>query len=543
MFRFFVWVTTAMMSLGTASTVSAHFLWLVIETQPGPTAVKVYFGEHAEPDDPALLDRFGKLEGWSIPGGRSEPQRLSFTKKNDALEAELPTSAATAPVVLRHTYGVISRGGETFLLNYYAKTYPTALPGTWRAIDSKEHLPLEIVPELTGKNNVQLRVTWQGKPAAGAEITIIGPQAEMSEGVADENGVFKCEATVAGKYSIRARHIEKGEGEHEGQKYASIRHYTTLTLPFSPAQLSSRTDALPDLPQPTTSFGGAIVGDSLYVYGGNYGDAHDYSNEGQSGDFWKLNLQEPVKWQRVMTGPKLQGLAMVEYQGALYRIGGFTALNKAGEEQNLKSQAEFARFNAGKQNWDSLPPMPEPRSSHDAAVLENKLYVVGGWDLRGDGKESKWHETALRMDLATPNAPWTPIAPPPFKRRAVAVAAWQGKIYCIGGMQEKGGTTTAVAIYDPETNSWSDGPSLLGTSMDGFGASAFASHGRLYVTTMSGSIQRLSQDGKIWEFVGQLNHPRFFHRLLPWNNQLVAVGGAHMSVGKIEAVEVIEVKE
>jgi N-acetylneuraminic acid mutarotase len=437
---------------------------------------------------------------------------------------------------------VISRGGETFLLNYYAKTYPMALPGTWRAIDSKEHLPLEIVPVLTGKNNVQLRVTWQGKAAAGAEITIIGPQAEMSEGVADENGVLNCETMVAGKYSIRARHIEKVEGEHEGQKYASSRHYSTLTLPYSPARLSSRTDALPNLPKPTTSFGGAIVGDSLYVYGGNYGDAHEYSNEGQSGDFWKLNLQEPVKWQQVMTGPKLQGLAMVEYQGALYRIGGFTALNKAGEEQNLKSQAEFARFNPDKQDWVPLPQMPEPRSSHDAAVLGNKLYVIGGWDLRGDGKESKWHETALQMDLATPNAQWAPIAPPPFKRRAVAVAAWRGKIYCIGGMQEKGGTTTAVAVFDPETNSWSDGPSLQGTSMDGFGASAFPSHDRLYVTTMSGSIQRLSQDGKNWEFVGQLNHPRFFHRLLPWNNQLVAVGGAHMSVGKIEAVEVIEVK-
>jgi N-acetylneuraminic acid mutarotase len=300
---------------------------------------------------------------------------------------------------------------------------------------------------------------------------------------------------------------------------------------------------LPDLPQPTTSFGGAIVGDHLYLYGGNYGDAHEYSNEGQSGDLWMLNLKGPTKWERVMNGAKLQGLAMVEHKGILYRVGGFTAMNKAGAEQDLKSQAEFARFDVDQRTWESLPALPEPRSSHDAAVLGDHLYVIGGWALRGQGQDSKWHDSAFRVNLAAPKLEWTAIAPPPFKRRAVAVAAWNDQLYCIGGMQEQGGTTTAVAVYDPASNSWSEGPSLLGSGMDGFGASAFATNGTLYVTTMSGSIQRLSADGKKWEYLGQLSHPRFFHRLLPWQDRnLVVVGGAHMSIGKIEPLELIEVK-
>jgi N-acetylneuraminic acid mutarotase len=153
-----------------------------------------------------------------------------------------------------------------------------------------------------------------------------------------------------------------------------------------------------------------------------------------------------------------------------------------------------------------------------------------------------WHESALKVNLSVRDLKWTPIAVPPFKRRAVAVAAWSGKIYCIGGMQEKGGTTTAVAVYNPASDSWSEGPSLLGTGMDGFGASAFAANESLYVTTMTGSIQQLSKDGKRWDYLGQLAHPRFFHRLLPWEDRLVVVGGAHMSVGKIEALELIEVE-
>jgi hypothetical protein len=124
----------------------------------------------------------------------------------------------------------------------------------------------------------------------------------------------------------------------------------------------------------------------------------------------------------------------------------------------------------------------------------------------------------------------------------VAVAAWNGKLYCLGGMREEGGPTTAVAVYDPAKNAWSEGPSLMGGPMDGFGASAFACGGSLYATTISGSIQRFSEDGKQWEYLGQLDYPRFFHRLIPRDNgTLVIVGGGSMSVGKIQELEVLPV--
>jgi len=76
--------------------------------------------------------------------------------------------------------------------------------------------------------------------------------------------------------------------------------------------------------------------------------------------------------------------------------------------------------------------------------------------------------------------------------------------------------------------------------MDGFGTSSFEMQGRVYVTTMSGSIQRLSEDGQKWEYLGQLAHPRFFHRVLPWtDSQLLVVGGASMEDGKALAVELL----
>ena len=55
---------------------------------------------------------------------------------------------------------------------------------------------------------------------------------------------------------------------------------------------------------------------------------------------------------------------------------------------------------------------------------------------------------------------------------------------------------------------------------------------------MSGSLQELAAGGTDWKPVGQLNQPRFFHRLLALpDGGLVALGGASMTTGKAKEVE------
>ena len=80
--------------------------------------------------------------------------------------------------------------------------------------------------------------------------------------------------------------------------------------------------------------------------------------------------------------------------------------------------------------------------------------------------------------------------------------------------------------------------------MTGFGASAFATGGSLYVTTVLGQLQRLSFDGSRWDVVATGLTPRFFHRLLPLDeDHLIAVGGSNMSIGKFEEVDVVDVRD
>jgi N-acetylneuraminic acid mutarotase len=526
-----------------ASAAQAHFLWIVPDSAEHPQQAHIYFSEEAAPDDPELLPKVSDSQVWILGGRREKSHALELKLHEGDLTVQIPEKSASQPLILQKNYGVISRGDGPFLLKYYAKTYPSVLPGSWEAVSDAKLLPFEIIPEWKG-SHLDLEVRWQGKPVAGSQVTLLGPGIdEKIQGETDEKGHFACPVSAAGLYSIRARMVDSTPGELDGKAYQSAKHYTTLSLRVHPAQLQVATPPWTHLPQGTTSFGAGIVGNDLYVYGGHYGQAHHYSQEGQSGDFRRLSLKQPGEWESLPGGPKLTGLAMVAYRGQLYRVGGFAAKNQESEEQQLWSQPDFARFDPAQGAWQDLPPLPEGRSSHDIAVLGHTLYVVGGWEMKmGEKQEQTWLSTAWSCDLDQPKLEWKPVASPPFLRRAISLAAYKGKLYAIGGMQEKGGPTTQTAVFDPATSTWSEGPALLGTGMDGFGTASFAVNDRLYVTTMSGSVQRLNSDGSAWEFVGQLNQPRFFHEMIPWQDSLVIVGGASMSVGKLEDLEQILVE-
>ncbi len=519
----------------------AHFIFAVAEPAEQPKVVKIYLSELAEPDDPDLLKNIENAQAW-VTTDRDKLKALDLKIEGDALVGHLPESDVGGAIIVNQTYGVMSRGPEPFLLKYYAKVYTNTLPGNWSKVGKKNELPLEIVPEAKG-NEVSFKVLWEGKALPGAQVTVESPVlADKLQGDSDEKGIFKAKLEKAGLYSVRARHTDSTAGELDGKAYKATRHYSTLTLPFVPAQVVSATHQWPNLDKGTTSFGATVVGDNLYVYGGNYGGGHEYSEEEQSGDFIRLNLKDGKAWESLPGGPKLTGLAMVSHNGKVYRVGGFQVKN-AEPKAVLNSKNSFARFDPAKGAWEELTPLPEPRSSHDAVVLGDKLYVVGGWSMNeADGSNDKgWLTTAYSYDLNAAKGEWQALPTVPFERRAISAAAHQGKLYVIGGMQSKGGITQRVAIFDPATGTWTEGPTLLGGGMDGFGTAAFDVNGKLIVTTMSGSIQGLSSDGTKWEYLGQLASPRFFHETPVWNNGLVVVGGASMMDGKAESLEFLAI--
>lgn len=550
-----------------AAQAQAHFIWIVPQTGESGGEVQLYFAEDAAPDDPDLLTRIEGMQVWALSAD-GQPTALYVQRTEDNLFAGLtPTQLEKCLIVGSHDLGVLTRGQNTFRLTYHAKTGPVLGSAAWKQIDCSRQLQLDIVPEAVAEG-VKLHVRFAGKPVAGDEVKASGPGLDEFVGETDAQGTAVIPLTKDGTFSIRVRHIDATAGELDGKSYPETRHYSTLTLNVQRDASQVVRQNLQPLEQPVTSFGGAILGDKVFIYGGHTGGAHSYANDEQDRFVRQLDLKTGV-WKSLAEGPPLQGLALVAHGDRLYRIGGFTAKNAAGEKHDLWSQADVAAFDLKVGAWVALPSLPEARSSFDAAVLDGKIYVIGGWAMAGE-KEAVWHETAWVLDVTAAKPEWKAVPNPPFQRRALAVAAHQGKIYAIGGMQSEGGPTTRVDIFDPQTQTWSRGADLAvgdvqqdqkesteenrreqraaerrrqqSGGMTGFGASAFATGGHLYCTTIKGDLQRLAEDGSKWEILRQTPTARFFHRMLPVNDhQLLMIGGASMEVGKFDEVEILDV--
>ena len=544
--RKYAFLATFVFALTLPSFVFAHFIWLVPGADGEPTMV--CFGEDAADQSVEFLPRLKGMQVQTVGTDGATPVELTWSKES----LTVPAAGKGRILVASHDLGVMDRGDSVFRLKYYAKAGPDVTAAAWKKAGTGEHCVLDLVP-LYRKGKVRVRVLFDGQPASKAQVKASGPNLDF-EGQTNAKGMVTLPAVSGGLYSIRARHIQADGGELDGRTYGETRHYVTVALNV-PGDTAT-TDAaagLDDIPEPVTSFGAAVLGDAVYMYGGHMGGAHSYSKAEQNNKLSKLNLKSG-KWTTCVEGPHLQGLALVPSGNRLFRIGGFTAENAEGEDHRLVSQSSVAAWDEQSGDWTAIPDLPEARSSHDAAVLDGVIYVVGGWKMAAD-EETQWHTTAWKLDPTAAKPQWQAIADPGFRRRAIAVAAHKGKIYVVGGMDEESGPTTAVSVYDPELNAWTDGPALQvvkegvpqdrmsSGGMSGFGAAAFATGGALYVTTVQGVLQRLSDDGSTWQVVKTGLTPRFFHRMIPVSDQsFVVFGGSNMSTGKFDAVELVNVE-
>jgi len=292
------------------------------------------------------------------------------------------------------------------------------------------------------------------------------------------------------------------------------------------------------LPQATASFGAVTSDGWLYIYGGHIAPTHNYFIEAVSGRFHRLRLTGEAVWEELPGGPGLQGMNLVAHNGKIYRIGGMAPRNRRGELPDNHSVADVARFDPITKKWETLAPLPEPRSSHDVTLIGDQLYVTGGWNMTG--KSQTWADTLLVMDLSAASPSWTTL-PQPFKRRALMTAGVNGKLYVVGGVNESFGIERSVSIYDPATKKWSEGPQLPDGPTTGFAPAVVIHKGRLYASISDGALLRLTEDRGAWEKVGR-STPRAAHRLAALDNRLLVIGGAVNGVSS-DLIEAVEIKD
>lgn len=135
------------------------------------------------------------------------------------------------------------------------------------------------------------------------------------------------------------------------------------------------------------------------------------------------------------------------------------------------------------------------------------LLVVGVvglylWYVRGVGIRPQIGESAGYR--------WHVHAAMPRPRTEVAVAAWRGRIYVIGGIDGFARTTSTVQVYDPATDTWTMGPPLPRAVHH---AMAAAIGDRLYLVggfsgvRFAASDRVFAFDGSTWREVTPLPEP------------------------------------
>lgn len=97
---------------------------------------------------------------------------------------------------------------------------------------------------------------------------------------------------------------------------------------------------------------------------------------------------------------------------------------------------------ATEDSWVARQSMPTARSGLGVAVVDGKIYAIGG-----DGGSNVTEEYDPVADT------WTTKAPMPTGRSRFGVAVYQNKIYVMGGATEDG-FTAVNEVYDTVTDTW-----------------------------------------------------------------------------------------
>jgi len=178
---------------------------------------------------------------------------------------------------------------------------------------------------------------------------------------------------------------------------------------------------------------------------------------------WKLIEKQamPVKISNnAVTGLKVNGKFFV------YSFAGIdsTKLYSGISNQSFKYDVQADR-------WDSIPPLPDQRTKIAAAAsaVKGKIYIIGGYTVFSNGSEISSNKVH-RFDPAADSflTDGTPI-PVPIDDQVQAVYK-DSLIYVITGWSNTTNVNN-VQIYNPSTNSWSQGTSVPFNSYRVFGAS------------------------------------------------------------------------
>lgn len=160
-------------------------------------------------------------------------------------------------------------------------------------------------------------------------------------------------------------------------------------------------------------------------------------------------------------------------KGKIYFIGGRVPTSPQAahiSEHTDTRRAEALDVRSGR--WERIADAPTARNSAAAAVIDDKIYVVGGRQMvaQADGRQRPVNLATLEVYDPVTNR-WETRAPMPLAQGGLAAAAYDGRLYAFGGEQfvPSSKVFADAWVYDPRTDRWSALPPMP-TPRHGHGA-------------------------------------------------------------------------
>lgn len=239
---------------------------------------------------------------------------------------------------------------------------------------------------------------------------------------------------------------------------------------------------LAPFPEPAEEISGVAAAGKLYVFAGlaplwkPMGMVYEYD---PATDKWTKKKPMAVASHHV---------AFASYEGKIYAFGGFV-LPHSGPPAWVPINNAW-QYDPQNDTWKALAPLPTRRGSAVAAVVGNKIYVIGGVTTPPGDEDLGISPTRTQLCLGTveeydPAAnSWRERTPMPTPRNHAAMGVVNDKIYVIGGRVGAAfiGLASDISVveeYDPAANKWGAPRARMPTARSAMGVGVYG--GRIYV--------------------------------------------------------------
>lgn len=235
--------------------------------------------------------------------------------------------------------------------------------------------------------------------------------------------------------------------------------FATVLLSFFCAGLAQAQKwvKLAPFPDASEELYGISSGGKLYVMGGL---APGWTPKGLVYEY------DPAtdKWTKKKNMPLLSHhVALAELNGKIYVMGGFVK-PQSGPTAWVPINNAW-EYDPANDSWKALAPLPTKRGSPNAAVVNGKIYVIGGASVNPGSKETAVHPARPQRVTGTNEVydpatnTWETRSPMPTTRNHAAIGVVNNKIYVIGGRVgnafiTRASNTDVVEEYDPATDQW-----------------------------------------------------------------------------------------